>query len=119
MFEATTVCATQKICMFSLSCLVGSETERSAHEGQVSRFFLMGAGHLDPEPPQLCPSLTVLGAVVVPKWGGNDQGGPVLELAKSLKANPYSGISHVNPCVLKSNTYFEILPSPSRRAIVR
>lgn len=78
----------------------------------------MGAGHLTMNPPQLCPSLTVMGAAVVPKWGGNDQGSPVLELGKSLEANPYSGVSHVNPCVLKSNTYFEILPSPSRRAIV-
>lgn len=108
----------RKSVCFPCLCLVGSETECSAREGQVSRFVLTGARHLDPEPPHPCPSLTLMGAAVVPEWGGNDQGGPVLELATSLKANPYSGVSHVNPCVLKSNTYFEISPSPSIRAII-
>ena len=69
--------------------------------------FSWGPGTLTLHPPhQLCLSLAVIGAVVVPKRGGNGQGSPALELAKSLKANPFSGVSHVNPCILKSNMYF-------------
>ena len=80
--------------------------------------FSHGPGSLALNHPPPRPSRTLTGAAVVPEWAGIDQGGPVLELATSLKANPYSGVSRVNPCVLKSNTYFEILPSPSRRAVI-